>query len=77
MFAKQFHEFTNNFSLKSVKLRSLYNDKTYQIEVDGCRQEIYGCNTLLPTDFTLSMAGVYIEFVKWLKNKKMEGKDYV
>ena len=77
MFAKQFHEFTNNFSLKSVKLRSLYNDKTYQIEVDGCRQEIYGCNTLLPTDFTLSMAGVYIEFIKWLKNKKMEGKDYV
>ena len=77
MFAKQFHEFTNNFSLKSVKLRSLYNDKTYQIEVDGCQQEIYGCNTLLPTDFTLSMAGVYIEFIKWLKNKKMEGKDYV
>ena len=77
MFAKQFHEFTNNFALKSVKLRSLYDDKTYQIEVDGCQQEIYGCNTLIPTDFTLSMAGVYIDFIKWLKNKKMEGKDYV
>lgn len=76
MFAKQFHEFTNNFSLKSVKLRSLYNDKTYQIEVDGCRQEIYGCNTLLPTDFTLTMAGVYNEFIKWLKKNKMEGKNY-
>lgn len=77
MFAKQFNEFTNLFSLKSVKLRSLYDDKSYQIEVDGCTQEIYGCNTLIPTDFTLSMAGVYIEFINWLQKNKKEGKNYV
>lgn len=76
MFAKQFSEFNNLFSLKSVKLRSLYDDKSYQIEVDGCVQEIYGCNTLIPTDFTLSMSGVYIEFIRWLQKNKMEGKYY-
>lgn len=76
MFAKQFSEFNNLFSLKSVKLRSLYDDKSFQIEVDGCVQEIYGCNTLIPTDFTLSMSGVYVEFIKWLQKNKMEGKNY-
>ena len=76
MFAIPFYEFRNNFSLKSVKLRSIYNDNSYDIVVDNCIQKIYGCNTLTPTDFTMSLAHIYIEFIKHLRKMKSEGKNY-
>lgn len=76
IFAKQFSEFQNNFSIKSVKLRSLYDDKSHEFVVNGCTQQTYGSNTLIPTDFSLSMTGVYIEFIKWLQKNKSEGKNY-
>lgn len=76
IFSKQFSNFKNNFSLKSVKLRSIYFDDTVDIIVDGCLQHIYGCNTLVPTDFTMSLAGIYIEFIKYLRKQKSEGKNY-
>lgn len=76
MFSIQFSEFKNNFSLKSVKLRSIYNDDSCEIVVNNCLQKIYGCNTLTPTDFTMSLSHIYIEFIKYLKKMKSEGKNY-
>lgn len=64
-----FADFKDGMCVKNCKLATVYIDEKYISMVDGVEMQSQSGVSLVPCDFTISVANEYTHFIKWILEK--------